>query len=127
MTLALVTGVLVASGCGDSPTSPGIQPEIFNQADSFEYQVSDILNYSGTATYTWQNTGSAANLNLSTVGESGIATLTVQDAAGTQLFSEALDDRGTVVTGAGMAGEWTLRVDYTSFSGTVNFRAEKST
>jgi len=126
-TLTLVLGVLLTAGCSNSPTSPGIQPEVVNNTDSFEYQVSDILNYSGAATYAWENSGTTANLNLSSAGEAGDATLTVLDAAATQVFTGTLSANGTFVTDTGVAGEWTLRVDYTSFSGTVNFRAEKST
>jgi len=127
LSAGLVLALLVIAGCNNSPTGPGIQPEIINAADSFEYQVSNIRDYSGAATYIWENSGTNANLNLSTVGNTGEAMLTVLDAAGTQVFSGTLNANGTFMTDPGVAGEWTLRVHYTSFSGTVNFRAEKAT
>lgn len=128
LTYAVALASLVLAGCGDNtPTSPGIQPEIINIVDSFEYQVSDIRNYSGTATYAWENTGTGANIDLSTAGDAGDAVLTVHDDAGTPVFTGTLDADGTFATNRGIAGNWTLRVDYTSFSGTVNFRLEKTT
>lgn len=122
-----VAGLMLA-GCGDNtPTSPGIQPEIINNVDSFEYQVSDIRNYSGTASYVWENTGTGANINLSTAGDVGDAMLTVYDDVDAPVFTGALSANGTFATDPGAAGSWTVRVEYTSFSGTVNFRLEKTT
>lgn len=66
MSFALMIAALLTAGCGDSAISPGVQPEIVNQENTFAYQVSDIRNYSGTATYSGQNDGTAVNLNLST-------------------------------------------------------------
>src|SRR5512134_635312 len=125
--VALAT-CLALSGCGsDPPTSPGIQPQISNLPDDFSYQVSSVANFSGTAPYTWQNTGISANINQSTTVTAGSMTLVITDAVGTQVYSRSLADNGTFVTADGVAGTWTIRVTYASASGTVNFRAQKKT
>ena len=123
----LLIAVALVPACTNSPTSPGIEPEIANVPDNFEYQVSSIKNYSGTASYTWQHSGTTANINLATTGSAGGATLIVLDADGTAVFSRSLAENGTFVTSLGSAGTWTIRVVYESFTGTVNFRAQRTT
>ncbi len=120
---------LALSGCGNSnpPTAPGIQPQIANLTDDFSYQVSSVANFTGTAPYTWQNTGISANINQSTTVSGGNKTLVITDANGTQVYSRSLADNGTFVTADGVAGTWTIRVTYSGASGTVNFRAQKKT
>jgi hypothetical protein len=119
---------LSLSGCGSNPpTAPGIQPQIANLTDDFSYQVSSVAKFSGSAPYSWQNTGISANVNQSTTVTSGSMTLVITDANGTQVYSRSLGDNGTFVTAAGVAGTWTIRVTYIGASGTVNFRAQKKT
>ena len=125
--VALAT-CLALSSCGsDPPTSPGIQPQIANLTDDFSYQVSSVSNFSGSAPYSWQNTGISANINQSTSVTSGSMTLVITDANGTQVYSRSLSENGTFVTADGVAGTWTIRVTYTGAIGTVNFRAQKKT
>lgn len=121
--------VLVATlvGC-DSPTAPGIEPEIVNDPDSFSYQVRDIRNSSGTWEYTWQNGGTLATVSHSTnAGGTGSATLTVLDAVGTQVYSSPLLTSGEPTTApAGVAGAWTIRVAYSNYSNSqVNFELSR--
>ncbi len=116
----------LAAGC-DSSTSPGISPEIANVVDSFQYQVTDIRNYSHINDYTWQNTGTTANVNQSTAITGGTATLVILDADGTEVYSRSLGENGTFVTAAGVSGSWTIRVTYAAASATVNFRVQKTT
>ena len=116
------------AACGDGPTAPGIQPQITNLADAFSYQVSAIQDFSGTSTYTWQNTGALAKItHASDAGATGTATITVRDAAGTQVYSGDLVSSGEPVTApAGIAGAWTIRVVYSNYSNTqVNFGVMK--
>ena len=114
------------SGCSDS-TGPGIQPEINNATDNFEYQVTDVQNYSHTLNYTWQNTGTTATINQATTVTAGSMTLVFLDANGTQVYSRSLAENGTFVSTAGVAGAWRVRVVYNNASGTVNFRVQKTT
>lgn len=124
--LATAVCAALAAGC-DSSTSPGINPEIANNPDTFQYQVTDIRNYSHVNDYTWQNTGTTANVNQSTTITGGTATLVILDAEGTQVYSRSLGENGTFVTSTGVSGSWTIRVTYAAASATVNFRVQKTT
>jgi hypothetical protein len=129
-TALIIAACLLLPGCGSDPgtaPTPGIQPQITNLTDDFSYQVSNVGNYSGSATYSWQNSGIAANINQATTVSSGSMVLTITDANGTQVYSRSLADNGTFVTADGVAGTWTVRVTYTLATGTVNFRAQKKT
>jgi hypothetical protein len=111
-------------GCGE-PTGPGIQPEITNRTDEFEYQVSEVQSYTGTLQYNWQMTGTQANVNQATVVTSGSLELVILDAAASEVYRRDLRDNGTFQTAAGQPGAWTIRVVYAGASGTVNFRVQK--
>jgi hypothetical protein len=121
--VALAALALVAA-CGDGPTAPGLQPQITNLTDSFSYQVTSIQNFTGTYTYTWQNSGTLARItHASDAGATGTATVVVRDAAGTQVYSGALVSSGQPMSSpAGVAGAWTINVVYSDYSNTqVNF------
>jgi hypothetical protein len=125
---AAIMALALVAGCGDGPTAPGIQPQITNNTDAFSYQVSSIQNFSGTNTYTWQNTGTVAKVtHASDAGATGTATLTVKDGAGTLVYSGQLATSGEPLTApAGVAGAWTITVVYANYSNTqVNFAALK--
>lgn len=127
-TLALMLTGLALSGCGSTKsTAPGIQPQIANLPDDFSYQVTSVNHFTGTYTYSWPNSGIAANVNQSTTVTGGTMQLTILDGAGTQVYSHPLTDNGTFVSADGVAGTWTIRMVYTGASGTVNFRAQKKT
>jgi hypothetical protein len=112
-------------GCS-SPVAPGTQPQITNVADNFQYQTSYVQAYTGSATYTWTNSGTRATINQATTVPGGAMTLTIRDAAGTQVYSSSLVNNGTFTTSpAGVAGSWSIQVDYIGASGTVNFRVQK--
>jgi len=115
------------TSCKDDPASPGIQPEIVNSTDHFSYQVSNVQNYTATLSYPWQNTGTQANVNQACAITGGTVTLVIVDGTGTQLYSRSLADNGTFTTSAGTAGTWTIRVVFDSASGTLNFRADRTT
>ena len=116
------------AACSDSPTSPGVQPQITNLTDDFGYQVSDVQNYSSTDSYTWQNTGTGASIDHSTSLTGGSATLILLDGVGAQVYSRALDASGSFPSSTGTAGNWTIRIVYSSTtSPAVNFRVQKAT
>jgi len=116
-------------GCSDSstpPPPPGIQPEIVNILDSFEYQITAIEGYTGSASYTWENSGAAAAVDHSSVVSNGVGTVVVRDANGAQVYAGEMVASGSVVTSSGAAGTWTVVVTYATFTGDVNFRVQKS-
>lgn len=119
-------GVLatLVSYCGDS-TGVGVQPEIRNIPDSFEFQVTDVAGLSRTLEYSWSNSGTRANVNQSAVFTAGSAQLVLLDAAGTQVYTRSLAENGTFASSQGVAGTWKVRVVFTNASGTLNFRVQK--
>lgn len=123
--LAIAIQLVAAAGCDDDPVSAGVDPEIVNQVDNFEFQITDVQNYTRTLQYTWTNSGSAADVNQASSITAGSATLTILDASGTQLYSRGLSENGTFVTGEGDSGSWTIRVALNRATGTLNFRAQK--
>lgn len=127
-TLTLLAASLCLTGCGSTrSTAPGIQPQIANLPDDFSYQVSSVSNFTGSGSYSWQNSGIAANVNQATTVSAGTMQLVITDAAGTEVYSRPLTDNGTFVTTNGVAGTWTIRITYSHASGTVNFRGQKKT
>ena len=128
VSVAAAAALALVAGCGDEATAPGIEPQITNISDAFSYQVSSIENFSGTHSYTWQNTGTVAKItHASDAGATGSATITVRDAAGTQVYSGQLLSTGEPVTDpAGAAGAWTVTIAYSDYSNTqVNFAVLK--
>ena len=126
----LLTMTTALTGCGSSSSSTSplapFQPQISNLQDSFQFQATGVTSVTWTFTYTWPNSGTAASLNQSTTIAAGTATITVLDANGTQVYTNSLSANGTFATSTGVAGNWTLRVVFTSYSGTPNFRAQKA-
>lgn len=123
--LALALALVAGCGNGDSLTDPQFEPEIVNQVDSFELQATDITGVTETLVYTWDNTGTVANVDRSTVLTEGSGTVTVFDVDGKQVFTSDLTTDGSDSTSSGVAGAWTIRLVLSNASGTVNFRVEK--
>lgn len=120
----LAAGAIALAACGDGTTGPGQEPEIINTTDNFQYQITDIQDFTGTQTYTWSNTGTTATVNQSASIASGAVSLVLLDGNGTQVYSRSLADNGTYTSDAGVAGTWTVRVTYSAADATVNFRVD---
>jgi hypothetical protein len=124
--VSLLVGAAVCIGaCSDDPTAPGIEPEVSNTPDNFQFQVKKVLNHTGTLEYIWSNTGAAADVDQSCEITGGGALLVINDANGTQVYSRDLAEDGSFATGDGYAGAWKIRVIFSNSSGTFNFRAQK--
>jgi len=104
---------------------PENEPEVTNVADNFQWQVSNLSNVTQTLTYTWQNTGTVANVDQATSPSGGSATLTIRDADGTQVYGRGLSENGTFQTDTGPSGSWTIVVELSGADGTFNFRVQK--
>jgi hypothetical protein len=126
---AQIAGLLVLlalAGCGGGNVlNPRFQPEVNNQVDNFQFQATGVTNVSQTLNYSWQNTGTQANLNQASTVASGMATLSIRDANGTMVYSSDLSGNGTFVTMSGVAGNWRIEVFLSNYSGTLNFRLQK--
>lgn len=123
----VLTTVAVLAACSNStgPLAP-FQPQISNLADNFQMQATGVTNATWTYTYNWSNSGDSATVNQSTTITAGSATLTVFDKNGTQLYTQSLSANGTFGMTKGLAGIWTIKVVFTNYSGTVNFRVQKA-
>jgi len=120
---------MLACGCGSDSNviGPQVQPEIVNQVDSFAFQATGAENVTQTLVYTWSNTGVSANVDQSCSITGGVGTVVVRDAQNVTVYTGDLIDGGTFQTQTGTAGDWTIRVQLTHVSGTLNFRVQKLT
>jgi len=124
--LALSLSACGGSDGGSPPIQPQYQPQIVNLTDSFEFQLTNVQNGDGSLTYTWQNTGTKASIDRSSAITAGAVTLTLRDAANAVVYQGALNGvSGSVSSGTGTAGAWTVVVDFTNATGTINFRCQK--
>lgn len=114
----------LAVACGDG-TSPGVQPEVSNLPDNFQFQITAMQNYTRTLQYAWANGGTRANVDQATVLSGGTATLILRDGAGVQRYSRDLSQNGSFVSDSGSTGTWTIRVVFSDASGDVNFRVQR--
>lgn len=127
LTIALFFVAFAAFGCSDdTPTSPGSQPRIVNNTDTFEFQVTSMQNYSSTWRYDWTTTGTVVNVDQSSAVSGGSVTLRLLDASGTLVYSRDLAQDGSYTTDAGATGKWRVEIALSECTGTLNFRLEKN-
>lgn len=122
----LAAAALFVAGCSDdkNPLGP-FQPEVINNADAFQFQITKAKNVTTTVSYSWSNTGTQATINHSTTMTDGSAVVTVYDADNQQVYTHGLLASGTVQSATGVAGVWRIRIVFSGFDGTANFRVEK--
>ena len=115
------------AGCGsDQVVTAGVEPEVVNNVDSFEFQVTSVQNFSGVWSYNWLTTGTIADVNQSSTVSAGQISVRIADADGNTVYIGDLAQTGTFVTSAGTAGVWRIDVVLSEGSGTLNFRTEKN-
>jgi hypothetical protein len=124
--MALLMIVLGAAGCSDDTLAP-FQPEVNNIADTFQLQATGVTVRTATLSYTWPNTGTQGTVNHSTTTTAGTARLVIRDNAGTVVYDETLVPSLNEATLVGVAGNWNVKLILTDYSGTLNFRVEKTT
>lgn len=124
--LAFCTLLAVAGCSDDQPVLPGVQPEVINNTDTFEFQVSSVVNYTGVWRYDWTTTGTIVDVDQSCAITGGTVTLRILDSDGTEVYSRDLTEGGSYTTEAGVTGQWRLEVALVEGSGTLNFRTEKN-
>lgn len=122
----LIVVAALATGCGESATSPGTGLEVNNAVDTFQYQVTNVRKYTHETTYAWQTTGAVASVNQATTVTRGSVTLVLLDANRTQVYSRSLAENGTYSSSSGVPGTWTIRLTYSDANATVNFRVQKA-
>jgi hypothetical protein len=122
--VALAISNVLACKNSTAPLAP-YQPQINSIADDFQFQATGVTNLTWSYDYRWSNTGDSATVNQATTANGGTAVLTIRDATGTQVYSQSLTANGTFGMVKGIHGSWYVRVQFTNYSGTVNFRVQK--
>jgi hypothetical protein len=121
-----MTLALLAFACGDAnPIGPSNQPEIGNNTDNFQFQASNLSGTTQTLSYSWQHTGTIANVNQSGAVSAGDARLILTDGAGNAVYDADLKNTGTFMSSSGTAGTWRIGVRLRDVTGTLNFRLQK--
>ena len=118
----LMFGAVIA--CSKDPLAP-FQPEVGNVPDNFQLQASGVTGVTATRNYTWSNSGTRATINHSTVTSVGSARFIVRDAAGVVVYDKALSPSLNEPTLTGTAGVWTIQLQLTNYTGTLNVRSQK--
>jgi len=130
----LLASVACGGGNGDdddnNPVGPigtgqGSDPQITNNTDDFQWQLSNASGFSTNGGYTWRNTGTRARVTNSSNFSSGTGTLTVRDSGGRIVFSGNLSTNGTFTTDSGPTGDWRIELAPSGVSGTLSFRVQK--
>lgn len=118
--------VVVLCGCSDDdPVALApFEPEIVNVADSFSMQATGVKNVTTTLSYTWSNSATRATIDHSTTSDAGSAAVEIRDSAGTVVYSRDLSPSLNEESAEGVAGDWTIRVEFTGYSGTLNFTVQ---
>jgi hypothetical protein len=121
--LGWAAALLAATACsGGGDVLARFQPQIGNATDSFHFQVTGLNGVSATKEYTWTNTAQKVDVSPATQLTGGTATVTVYDAALTQVYAGKLAGNGTFESITGQPGAWRVRVELENASGTVSFR-----
>ena len=117
--------IAIVGGCSESNPISAFQPEVINETDAFEFQITDATNVTTVLNYTWTNTGTQASIDHSTALVDGSASLELRDANGNQVYSSDLKASGTEQALVGAPGTWSVSVTFSGFDGTSNFRLQK--
>jgi len=122
--LAMVV-LVTMSGCSDKNPIAPFQPEVINNADAFQFQITAARDVTTTLNYSWVNSGTRATINHATARQQGTATVTVFDANNQQVYTHSLVASATEQSTVGVAGTWRIRIVFGDFDGSANFRVEK--
>jgi hypothetical protein len=124
--LVALIAILALAACSDNTLAP-FQPEISNVVDTFQLQATGVTGRTATLNYNWSNTGTLASVNHSTTTTAGSARVVIHDGAGTLVYNEVLVPSLNEPTLVGVAGTWTIQLVLDGYSGTPNFRVQKTT
>jgi hypothetical protein len=124
---AILLAAAVAGCDGANVIGPDNQLEANSAVDNFQFQVSDLDNVTQDLSYTWENTGTQATIDISQAITGGSAILTITDDAGSVVHQEDLRNDNDTDTAVGVAGTWSIELQLSGASGTLNFRVQRKT
>jgi len=126
--ISIIWTFLFLISCNEDNTlNPQFEPEITNNTDIFEFQVTGVDNVTQKLTYTWENTGTQANINQASIITSGSAILEIEDINGDSVYLKNLNENGSFTSVFGFSGDWRITVTLSKMNGDINFKVEKST
>lgn len=116
--LVLLLPALLLAGCSAGGS-------VTNEADHFRYGGA-TTGKSTTEVYDWPNSGAAAQVSWGG-GGSGTLTLTIHDAAGTEVFRRDLGTGGLHErTAAGQPGTWRVTIGFGGYSGGMGLNIDRA-
>lgn len=121
---AFVIAMTLAADCDGDPVAP-FKPSVVNDPDRFQFQLTAPQPLSGNAVYEWHNNGTAAIVNQVATLSAGAAQLVIRDARGAEVHRRTVTESGAFRTLDGSAGTWTVRIDFTDATGTVDVRVQR--
>ncbi|HEX6250312.1 MAG TPA: hypothetical protein VFZ56_02630 [Gemmatimonadaceae bacterium] len=144
--VAVAAMIFLVAGCNES-TAPEFSLAVVNTTDDFAAQSANVFNGNLDQEFTWQNTGTRANVTDATTINGGVARIVIRDAANVVVYDKALTPESPapvqpVIAGvagfdgepasaaigptqAGVAGAWRIEILLSGFSGTLNVRVQK--
>lgn len=142
----LAAVVFLAVGCNES-TAPEFNVTVTNNPDDFVAQSVNVINGNLDQEYTWQNSGTRANVTDATIVNGGVARVVIRDAANVIVYDKAVTPNSPAptqtrvagagefegepasvtieATQAGVAGAWRIEILLSGFSGSLNLRIQK--
>lgn len=121
----LAIAVLGSAACANGPAATASEVRITNTTDLFQYGALSLAGRKDSASYTWQNTGPRAQVEVSPALSGGGATLTIRDAVGTILYQEDVRDDIDALSAPGTPGAWNVRIDFENTVGSFTFTLTK--
>ena len=113
-----------AVACADSvvrQVGPVNDPELVNVPDSLYFIASDLENVNDQFTWSWENTGTRAEVIHRAFIHHGYGILTIDDAVGTRVDSTLLEWELDASTAAGVPGTWTVTLILAGARGRAEF------
>jgi hypothetical protein len=126
----LATGMLISvtlAACGGDSLGPDGRVQATVSIDAVLLQMWDLSGATDTRSYTWQNTGTQATVDILQLPCSGSAILVVKDDAGTNVHQEDIFNDNDTDTAIGVAGQWTVEVQLQNVNCSFSVRVAKKT
>lgn len=100
------------------------EPVMVDDDQVFAIQAQDVrTTTTGTVSYDWTNPQTQATVyQATTTFGAGSASVRITDAAGTLVYSSALQADRIALTAKGMPGLWKIVVTMTGYTGTLGFQ-----
>jgi hypothetical protein len=92
--------------------------------DSFRFQADNMDNVHDNAQWTWRNTGTKAAVHHHSFVHHGVVQVTILDARGDSVYNRIpVEYDLDTETGVGVAGDWTIHLQFFGAKGRVDLSA----